>query len=291
MAHTASFLPPQPGDNPPEKKADIFNSTCSGYEALCWWRTDVSYNVDASQERQKKVNNPTVFSNMPVFATVGCIKRTMDSDSALTPIGFWRMINPTNMAVFSDFERTKHWYPGVIDQEFNLLKNVGISPKYSVTLLCASQGQKLKPSSSPGILVSRAKGFKLKRHQPSEDNTVEKRREITIRCLIVYIGEKEEDLFKQYSDVEELNADLAMQVMKIAIIGDGPETIIVEESKILEGIDAARSCVLLMGVIYTLNLTYPKQLKFTFEVFQKLCLELDGQKASSKVTNLKLGIF
>uniref|UniRef100_A0A1A8AEG8 Uncharacterized protein n=1 Tax=Nothobranchius furzeri TaxID=105023 RepID=A0A1A8AEG8_NOTFU len=159
------------------------------------------------------------------------------------------------------------------------------------TLLCASQGQKLKPSSSPGILVSRAKGFKLKRHQPSEDNTVEKRREITIRCLIVYIGEKEEDLFKQYSDVEELNADLAMQVMKIAIIGDGPETIIVEESKILEGIDAARSCVLLMGVIYTLNLTYPKQLKFTFEVFQKLCLELDGQKASSKVTNLKLGIF
>ncbi|XP_070402709.1 uncharacterized protein [Nothobranchius furzeri] len=172
-----------------------------------------------------------------------------------------------------------------------LLKNVGISPKYSVTLLCVSQGQKLKPSSSPGILVSRAKGFKLKRHQPSEDNTVEKRREITIRCLIVYIGEKEEDLFKQYSDVEELNADLAMQVMKIAIIGDGPETIIVEESKILEGIDAARSCVLLMGVIYTLNLTYPKQLKFTFEVFQKLCLELDGQKASSKVTNLKLGIF
>ncbi|XP_070408964.1 uncharacterized protein [Nothobranchius furzeri] len=219
---------------------DIFNSTCSGYEALCWWRT-----------------------------------------------------------VFSDFERTKHWYPGVVDQEFkgssldvvSLLKNVGISPKYSVTLLCASQGQKLKPSSSPGILVSRAKGFKLKRHQPSEDNTVEKRREITIRCLIVYIGEKEEDLFKQYSDVEELNADLAMQVMKIAIIGDGPAMIIVEESKILEGIDAARSCVLLMGVIYTLNLTYPKQLKFTFEVFQKLCLELDGQKASSKVTNLKFGIF
>ncbi|XP_076745832.1 uncharacterized protein LOC112433483 isoform X2 [Maylandia zebra] len=124
-----------------------------------------------------------------------------------------------------------------------------------------------------------------------QDNTVEKRREIAIRCLIVYLGEKEDDLFKQYSDEEELNADLAMQIMKIAIIGDGPATIIVEGSKILERIDVARSCALMMGVIYALNLTYPKQLKFTFEVFQKLCLELDGQKASSKVMNLKFGIF
>lgn len=33
----------------------------------------------------------------------------------------------------------------------------------------------------------------------NQDNTVEKRREIAIRCLIVYLGEKEEDLFKQYS--------------------------------------------------------------------------------------------
>ncbi|KAF7221470.1 putative LOC107373370-like protein, partial [Nothobranchius furzeri] len=94
-----------------------------------------------------------------------------------------------------------------------------------------------------------------------------------------------------YKDVEELNTDLAMQGMTIAVIGDGPAMIIVEGSKILEGIDVARSCALLMGVIYTLNLTYPKQLKFSFEVFQKLCLELDGQKASSKVTNLKFGIF
>ncbi|XP_076734908.1 uncharacterized protein LOC143414440 [Maylandia zebra] len=148
--------------------------------------------------------------------------------------------------------------------------------------LCSSRTD--KGSNHHLLLVSNTKG-------PSEDNTVEKRREIAIRCLIVYLGEKEEDLFKQYSDEEELNADLAMQIMKIAIIGHGPATIIVEGSKILERIDVARSCALMMGVIYALNLTYPKQLKFTFEVFQKLCLELDGQKASSKVMNLKFGIF
>ncbi|KAE8280203.1 hypothetical protein D5F01_LYC20753 [Larimichthys crocea] len=123
-----------------------------------------------------------------------------------------------------------------------------------------------------------------------EDNTVERRREVAIRCLIVYLGEKEEELFKQYSDVEELDTDLLMQVMKIAIIGDRA-TIVVEGTKVLQRFDVARSCALLMGVIYALNLSYPKQLKFTFEAFQKLCLGLDGQKASSKIMNLKYGIF
>lgn len=91
--------------------------------------------------------------------------------------------------------------------------------------------------------------------------------------------------------MEELDADLVMQVMKIAIISDGHGTIVVVGTKILQGIDVARSCALLMGVIYALNLSYPKQLKFTFEAFQKLCLDVDGQKASPKVMNLKYGIF
>ncbi|XP_060773208.1 uncharacterized protein LOC132883512 isoform X2 [Neoarius graeffei] len=124
-----------------------------------------------------------------------------------------------------------------------------------------------------------------------ENNTVERRREAAIRCLVVYLGEKEEDLFKMYSDMEELEADLVMQVMKIAIISDGCATIVIEGTKVLEGFDVARSCALLMGIIYALNLSYPKQLKFTFEVFQKLFLELDGQKASSKVMSLKYSIF
>lgn len=92
-------------------------------------------------------------------------------------------------------------------------------------------------------------------------------------------------------DMEELEADLVMQVMKIAIISDGCATIVIEGTKVLEGFDVARSCALLMGIIYALNLSYPKQLKFTFEVFQKLFLELDGQKASSKVMSLKYSIF
>ncbi|XP_076013208.1 uncharacterized protein LOC143005735 [Genypterus blacodes] len=119
---------------------------------------------------------------------------------------------------------------------------------------------------------------------------------VAIRCLDVYLGEKQDDLFKEFSDTEEFEAGLDRQVMKIGIIGTpGSEhrmaTIMVGGTKIVEGKDIPRCCALLMGIIYALNLSYPKELKFTFEVFQKLFLDLDGLKASARVMSLKNGIF
>ncbi|KAL6475206.1 hypothetical protein MHYP_G00162460 [Metynnis hypsauchen] len=122
------------------------------------------------------------------------------------------------------------------------------------------------------------------------NNTADGRREAAIRCLVVYLGEKEDDLFKEYNDTHDFEENLKMEMMKICIVGNRA-TIVVEGTKVLEGSDLARSCALLMGVIYALNLSYPKQLKFTFEVFQKLFLDLDAQKTSTKVMNLKYSIF
>ncbi|KAI3352123.1 hypothetical protein L3Q82_020934, partial [Scortum barcoo] len=130
-----------------------------------------------------------------------------------------------------------------------------------------------------------------------QHNTVEVRREVAIRCLVVYLGEKEDDLFKEFD--RSLNAGLDGQVMKIAIIGDhstpGSEvkmaTIVVEGTKIIGDKDIPRCCALLMGIIYALNLSYRKDLKYTFEVFQKLFLGLDGLKGSTKVMSLKNSFF
>ncbi|KAK0150775.1 hypothetical protein N1851_008118 [Merluccius polli] len=122
-----------------------------------------------------------------------------------------------------------------------------------------------------------------------EDDSVDTRREVAIRCIIVYLREKEEDLFKEYM----IGEDITNELMKIVIARGGtpsyPTTakIVIEGNKVLEGLDVARACALLMGLIYALNLSYPRLLKHTFELFQKVFLELDGLKASPRVMSVK----
>lgn len=87
--------------------------------------------------------------------------------------------------------------------------------------------------------------------------------------------------------------DTANDVMKIAVTrgattsDPSSATLVIEGAAVLEVLDVPRACALLMGLIYALNLSYPKQLRNTFEVFQKIFLELDGLKASPKVMSLK----
>lgn len=47
-------------------------------------------------------------------------------------------------------------------------------------------------------------------------------------------------------------------------------------------------CAMLFGLIYTLNLSYPQELNFTFEFFQKVLMNLDGNRLSPKVQALKI---
>lgn len=72
--------------------------------------------------------------------------------------------------------------------------------------------------------------------------------------------------------------------------GDDPEDIGV----LIKGVDflinlksTGITCALLFGLIYCLNLSYPPELKCTFEVIQKHFLNLDGQRFSSKAKFLK----
>ncbi|XP_035983984.1 sterile alpha motif domain-containing protein 3 isoform X2 [Fundulus heteroclitus] len=123
-------------------------------------------------------------------------------------------------------------------------------------------------------------------------NTVETRREVAIRCLVVYLGENEDSLF-EYVDPESQTGDLDSRVMKILITkgttasDPASTTVIIEGTEVLQGLDVPRACALLMGLIYALNLSYPQELKYTFEVFQKMFLRLDSQKCSPKVTSLR----
>ena len=46
------------------------------------------------------------------------------------------------------------------------------------------------------------------------------------------------------------------------------------------------ACVMLYGLIYALNLSYPKNLKYTFEAYQKILMDLESSKPSPKVQAL-----
>ncbi|KAI5611777.1 sterile alpha motif domain-containing protein 3-like, partial [Silurus asotus] len=64
--------------------------------------------------------------------------------------------------------------------------------------------------------------------------------------------------------------------------------IFIEGVEVITGLrDTARLCSVLLGLTYVLNLEYPRQPKYTFEVFQKLFLELDNSQLSNKVQSLK----
>lgn len=95
---------------------------------------------------------------------------------------------------------------------------------------------------------------------------------------------------------EDNRSDATQHILKILVVhGDDGEhpvdvSIMLEGKKMLPGC-AAKACTLLMGLIYALNLAYPPTLRYTFEVFQKLFLELDGIKLSPKVQALKLKLL
>ncbi|XP_041859729.1 uncharacterized protein LOC121651524 [Melanotaenia boesemani] len=64
-------------------------------------------------------------------------------------------------------------------------------------------------------------------------------------------------------------------------------SVIIEGTEVLTDCKSvAKACLLLMGLIYAMNLSYPTKLRYTFEVFQKLLLKLDCLKMSPKVQAL-----
>ena len=100
-------------------------------------------------------------------------------------------------------------------------------------------------------------------------------------------------LLFQDADEDSVSKDLAVQGIQIYNIKttapQGPDDIgiVVEGVKVLTALgNFPRACSMVIGLAY-LNLAYPKEVRYTLEVFQKLLLELDYSKLSPKVNSLK----
>ncbi|KAI2646971.1 Zinc finger protein 423 [Labeo rohita] len=81
---------------------------------------------------------------------------------------------------------------------------------------------------------------------------------------------------RPYMDIlsQDNHGDTTLHTLKILVVhgADGKDpvdvSIILEGKEILPGChNTAKACALLMGLIYALNLAYPRALRYTFEVF------------------------
>lgn len=68
--------------------------------------------------------------------------------------------------------------------------------------------------------------------------------------------------------------------------------IILEQNVVLEDIkDLPSAVAYLFGLLYATNMQYPKDLSYTFEVIQKVFVELDGQSCSARTLSLRRKIY
>ncbi|XP_030612998.1 uncharacterized protein LOC115799842 [Archocentrus centrarchus] len=119
------------------------------------------------------------------------------------------------------------------------------------------------------------------------------KREAVLKALMIYLGEPVEHLFKEYQDEQE-DDQLQLETMAIFVTGREdpfcpPKDIktIIDGTQVLDDVPSVATAVaMFFGLIYALNLKYPKNLQYTLEFFQKILMELGGKNMSSKVYRL-----
>nr|XP_033935617.1 uncharacterized protein LOC117443914 isoform X2 [Pseudochaenichthys georgianus] len=103
----------------------------------------------------------------------------------------------------------------------------------------------------------------------------------------------------QVLDEEAEAGELEQATMAIFVIGKEDQfhrpkdvKVLIEGTEVLSGLPSvATAFAMLFGLIYALNLKYPKELQSTFEVVQKVLMELEGKKMSPKVNSWVLSLF
>uniref|UniRef100_A0A8D3B9M8 Uncharacterized protein n=1 Tax=Scophthalmus maximus TaxID=52904 RepID=A0A8D3B9M8_SCOMX len=79
--------------------------------------------------------------------------------------------------------------------------------------------------------------------------------------------------------------EIFLVVVTITTKAEPPDDIgiVIEGVEVLNQLTSvASACALLLGLIYALNLAYPKPLRFTFEALQKIIMQLEQHKMSPK---------
>uniref|UniRef100_A0A9J7X016 Uncharacterized protein n=1 Tax=Cyprinus carpio carpio TaxID=630221 RepID=A0A9J7X016_CYPCA len=129
------------------------------------------------------------------------------------------------------------------------------------------------------------------------DNTnINIKRECILKGLMIYLTEDPDSFFKEYVATEDAENEIPNTVMGIYKIrrGDCTEDIgvVIEGVKVLSNLDCViLAFIMLFGLIYALDLSFPDNLKYTFEFIQKILMNLEGHRLNAKIQQLKIKLF
>lgn len=101
-------------------------------------------------------------------------------------------------------------------------------------------------------------------------------------------------VFFQIGRREDAERELQQSTMAVYVIREDEEQlntcdvgIVIEGVEVLNELPSvAHGCALLFGLIYVLNLSYPGELKHTFDALQKLFMEIEPKRMTRRVCNL-----
>ncbi|XP_074550048.1 uncharacterized protein LOC141807753 [Halichoeres trimaculatus] len=135
-----------------------------------------------------------------------------------------------------------------------------------------------------------------------ETNGISHRRAAALKALCIYFGEDDSRLIQEYTDSrgDDILKDMQKSSMGIYVINkEGGVTghlddigVHVEGVTVLDNIGSeAQACAMMLGLIYALNMAYPKELRNYYEFIQKVLMQMDGERPSPKVLGLKNKIF
>ena len=100
----------------------------------------------------------------------------------------------------------------------------------------------------------------------------------------------------QPSATEDAENNIVDTVMGIHTVHQFEEPddigVVIEGVKVLNNVrSATMAFIMLFGLIYALDLSFPDNLKYTFEFVQKIIMNLDGHRLNTKIEQLKIKLF
>ncbi|XP_041840519.1 uncharacterized protein LOC121639392 [Melanotaenia boesemani] len=182
-----------------------------------------------------------------------------------------------------------------VKAEFKRITTVELQSKFFSQLDAHSENLMKVFARKGGVLGKKIKAVML---PMTRADSIDVKRECILRGLTVYLNEDPQKFVKDYTtDDQCIERDLAETVFGIYVVrhngadrDDDPEDIgiVLEGVEVLSGLRSVPfAMAMFLGLVYSLNISYPPELKYTFEAVQKIIMEMEGNKLSAKVQTLK----